>query len=82
MVCDLWHVESGNIVNTYATEREALSVVRSLLELNGLQYARTLSLGYEADDGSMGIIAEGDELLARAATIPGLAPSISPGGDD
>jgi hypothetical protein len=76
MIYDLWDVESGNIVNTYETEREALVVVRQLLELNGREYARVLSLGFENDDGSMGVVAEGEQLAARAqvALTPELAP--------
>ena len=70
MAYDLWDVESGNIVNTFDTEREALSVVRTLLSLNGQGYAGALSLGYEDDDGSMRIVAEGDELATRAASEP------------
>jgi len=79
MAYDLWDVESGNIVNTFETEREALAVVRTLLELNGQEYARALSLGYEADDGSMRIVAEGDELGALVATPPPTVPMTLPG---
>jgi hypothetical protein len=63
MAYDLWDVESGNIVNTFETEREALSVVRTLLDLNGPAYVQTLSLGHESDDGTMRIIAEGNQLI-------------------
>jgi hypothetical protein len=62
MAYDLWDVESGNIVNTFETEREARAAVRTLLDLNGPTYVRALSLGYEGDDGTMRIVAEGDEL--------------------
>jgi hypothetical protein len=41
---------------------------------NGPEYARVLSLGYEHDDGSMGIIAESDDLAARAATASKTVP--------
>ena len=80
MIYDLWDVESGNIVNTFETERDALHAVRTLLELNGPGYARALSLGYEDDDGSMGIVAEGDDLAARAATSATARPAALPGG--
>ncbi len=76
MIYDLWDVESGNIVNTYETERDARTVVRQLLELNGRQYAQALSLGFENDDGSMGIVAEGEQLLARAEAD--IAPELVP----
>jgi hypothetical protein len=67
MTYDLWDVESGNIVNTFETEHEALPVVRTLLDLNGPEHAQSLSLGCEGDDGSMRIVAEGGDLAARAA---------------
>jgi hypothetical protein len=78
MIYDLWDVESGNIVNTFETESEALSVVRTLLDLNEPEYARSLSLGFEDDDGSMEIVAEGDDLAARAATAANTKPAAFP----
>ncbi|MFN8635245.1 MAG: hypothetical protein U0893_15450 [Chloroflexota bacterium] len=69
MAYDLWDVESGNIVNTFETEREALTVVNTLLMLNGAGYAEALSLGYEGEDGSMQIVAEGVSLATRAASV-------------
>ena len=80
MTYDLWDVESGNIVNTFETEREALGVVRTLLDLNGPEYARCLSLGAEGDDGSMQIIAEGDDLATLALQAPTTKPVALPGG--
>lgn len=80
MTYDLWDVESGNIVNTFETEREALDVVRTLLDLNGPEYALALSLGFEGEDGSMRIIAEGDDLAARAAKSSTTRPVGLPGG--
>ena len=38
MFYELWDVRSGNIINTYDTEAEALDVVRQLVALNGLDY--------------------------------------------
>ena len=72
MIYDLWDTSSGNIINTYVTESEALAMVRDLVDANGAAFAEALSLGFEADDGSMGIIAEGRELEARAkaAAVP------------
>ena len=80
MTYDLWDVESGNIVNTFETKREALSVVRTLLDFNGWEYAQSLSLGSEDDDGSMRIVAEGDDLAARAAKAATTKPAALPGG--
>ena len=79
MPYDLWDVESGNIVNTFETERDALAVVRTLLDLNGPEYVQALSLGYEDDDGSMRIVAEGDRLASMLAESPPTTPGRLPG---
>lgn len=63
----LWDVEMGNIVGDFATEAEALSVVRELLDDNTPDYAEALTLGCTADDGTSRPVAEGQALadLAR-----------------
>jgi hypothetical protein len=66
MIYDLWDISSGNIIDTYETEAQALAMVRDLIEANGDDFADVLSLGYEADDGSVGIVAEGRDLEVRA----------------
>ena len=79
MAYDLWDVDSGNIVNTFETEQEALAVVRTLLDVNGPEYVQALSLGYEGDDGSMRIVAEGDRLASMLAESPPPTPERLPG---
>ena len=79
MAYDLWDIESGNIVNTFETEREALAVVRTLLDLNGPEYAQALSLGFEDDDGSMRIVAEGNHLTSLLAESSTATPERLPG---
>ena len=78
MIYDLWDTPSGNIINTYETEAQALAMVRDLIEANGEDFADALSLGYETDDGSVGIIADGRDLevRARAAAVPSV-PEVS-----
>jgi hypothetical protein len=66
MFYELWDVQSGNIINTYETEEQALVVVRGLLDLNGTDYARALSLSFEDDNEDTTVIAEGMALAARA----------------
>ena len=79
MAYDLWDVESGNIVNTFETEGDALAVVRTLLDLNGPAYVQALSLGHESDDGTMRIVAEGDDLAALLAESSSTTPMKLPG---
>jgi hypothetical protein len=71
MFYELWDVEDGNIVNTYDTEADALAAVRALLDLNGREYARALSLMFEDDDETTTLVAKGLALAERArATLP------------
>ncbi len=65
MFYELWDIRSGNIVNTYDTEDEALRVVRDLLTLNGPEYGSVLSLSCE-DDENTTLIAKGPALTQRA----------------
>ena len=66
MFYELWDVRSGNIINTYDTEDEALRVVRDLLALNGPDYGSVLSLSFEDDDENTTLIAKGTALAQRA----------------
>jgi hypothetical protein len=69
MFYELWDVRSGNIINTYDTEAEALGVVRHLVVLNGPEYARALSLSFEDDDENTTLIAKGTALAQRAQEL-------------
>ena len=69
MFYELWDIRSGNIVNTYDTEDEALRVVRDLLALNGPEYGRALTLCFEDDDENTTLIAKGPELVLRAQQL-------------
>ena len=61
---ELWDLRSGNIINTYDSESEALTVVRDLARLNGQDYVRTLSLTLEDDDETT-LVAKGTALAQR-----------------
>jgi hypothetical protein len=69
MFYELWDLQSGNIINTYDTEDEALDVVRELVAQNGLDYARALSLSVEDDDENLSLIAKGMSLAQRARVL-------------
>jgi hypothetical protein len=69
MFYELWDLRSGNIINTYDTEAEALVVVRDLLTLNGLDYAHQLSLSVEDDDEDVELVAKGTALAQRAQEL-------------
>ena len=62
----LWDVETGNVVGDFATEDEALAVVRELLDDNAPDYVDALSLGRTDDDRGTRLVAEGQRLAALA----------------
>lgn len=66
MFYELLDVETGNLIGTYESEAEALTIVRRAARLNGAAYVEALALGYEDDDGDGAQIAAGADLLARA----------------
>lgn len=74
MIYDLWDSASGNIIGTFDTREQALSVVREALSRHGVAYAEALLLGQEDSRGRSKAIAQGKKLvqLARATD-----PSIS-----
>ena len=69
MFYELWDVRSGNVINTYDTEYEALAMVRALVAANGPDYAHALSLSAEEDEETTTPIATGIELLQRASGL-------------
>jgi hypothetical protein len=74
---ELWDTESGNMVGDYASEAEALTVIRDALQRHGSSVVAVLALGAEHDDeaGSddeLPPVISGQELVA-------LARSDSPG---
>ena len=68
---ELWDTESGNMVGDYATEAEALTVVRNALRQHGSSVVATLALGAEHDDEAgndddLPPVISGQDLAARA----------------
>jgi hypothetical protein len=63
---ELWHMPSGNIVNTFESEADALVVVRRAYEQNGREAGEAFALGTEDRRGRSRQLAAGALLLARA----------------
>ncbi len=63
---ELWHVPSGNIVNTFSREDDALELVRQTYTAHGGDRASEFALGTEDQQGNSAQIATGTELLTRA----------------
>jgi hypothetical protein len=64
---DLWDTQGGNQLETFDTEADALSDAAGYLEVNAPDFAEFLSLGYEDDQGSYTMLAEGPALVERIA---------------
>ena len=65
MAYELWSIDTSNLQGTYDTEAAALEVVRQLLQEHGVDYVRTLLLGFENKRGHSRLIAGGDALVKR-----------------
>jgi hypothetical protein len=67
MIFELWDVESGNIVNTWESEAEALAEVRASVDAFGPSYVESWTLIRDDEpDSDLIVIAEGAALAARA----------------
>ncbi len=73
MAFELWSGASGNLLNVYETEAEALSAVFQVAAVNDQDYVAQLGLLHDNGRRSK-LVAQGDELLERArrANTPGL----------
>ncbi len=60
------HIPSGNLVNTFRREADALEIVRRTLNQDGHERAEELALGTEDRQGRTMQVALGSELLAPA----------------
>jgi len=63
----LWNIESGHYIGKYTDEDAAFATVGSLVAEYGDDYAKTLSLGRIADDGSVLPPLAGAELRAHVS---------------
>jgi hypothetical protein len=59
---ELWDVEGANLVGFYATEAEALAIVREMIDNNGVESVATYVLSTIDRDGTREVLADGDGL--------------------
>lgn len=73
MIYELWDVESGNRLERFESEMEALSAARDLLALNGPNFLDALMLGAFVQDRDAAVQPlpplDGDALLARIQAL-------------
>jgi hypothetical protein len=63
---ELWHMPTGNLVNTFEREADALVAVRRAYEQSGREAGESFALGTEDRRGRSRQLATGSDLLARA----------------
>jgi hypothetical protein len=63
---ELWDTLSGNLLDYFDTEADALHCVRNWFEMEDLDPNPELSLLFVFDDGKYAPIADGQELVSRA----------------
>jgi hypothetical protein len=66
---ELWDTESGNLLDDFDTELEALHTVRDLLALNKLDRAESLTLFRVDAQGHSTALAAGAELAKMARRV-------------
>ncbi|MGH2616743.1 MAG: hypothetical protein ACRDJC_16030 [Thermomicrobiales bacterium] len=66
---DLWDTETSNYYGRFEDEREALQLVRRLVNRFGESYAQDLGLGRVNDEGEILEPLSGDVLLARIKEV-------------
>jgi hypothetical protein len=66
---ELWDTETRNIVETFASEADALTAARELIAVNAPAYPGALALVFEDDEGETTFIARGAALAARARLV-------------
>ena len=64
---ELWDIETGNVVGSFARREDALGVVATLLRSFGSAYAYDLTLGRRDGAGVPQTVATGDDLLGTLA---------------
>lgn len=77
-----WDIETGNIVGSFSTRREALQTVAVLLRSYGNDDARHLALGQRDGTASMRIVSTGEALMAaggRHASDPARGSRVASG---
>jgi hypothetical protein len=69
MTYELWHLDAGSMIGSYANQDEALGIVRQAATRNGPQYVEAIALLRSDEDGRVQTIAEGDALADLAGIV-------------
>ncbi|MPZ13659.1 MAG: hypothetical protein GEU73_04425 [Chloroflexi bacterium] len=66
---ELWQSETRNLMGSFETEEEAVSLLRRMLRAHGPTYVQHIVLGYEDDDGHSKTLARGKELVDLVSRV-------------
>ncbi len=69
MQYEIYNRATGNLVDIFASEREALKLVREVLDEGGIDVVRSWSLGSPDEPGAA---LAGVDLIVRAEQLPAL----------
>jgi hypothetical protein len=69
MAFELWDVEANKYLGRFENERDALVLVRSLVDHYGPQYADKLDLGADTGDDAAAAPLSGAALIERAYAV-------------
>lgn len=72
---ELWYIDTGNIVDTFATEAAALTEIRALVDDYGTSSVNTMALLHTSNRGEKRLVAQGEELLNIVQTAERLGDS-------
>lgn len=67
---ELWDMRTGNLVGSWGTQADALSVIRRAVARQGAEAIGTLSLLCEDATGNTTLVAEGATLVELAEKAP------------
>lgn len=67
MIYELWDVPTANLIATFDTKEEALTVVRDTIAVHSAAFAEGYLLSQEDKAGRSRLIAEGKALVALAS---------------
>jgi hypothetical protein len=73
---ELWETRSGNLMGSFASEEEAVAVVRDAIKQHGRNYLESLVLAREEDEDTV-TIAEGMKLADLADRHAGRTISVA-----
>jgi hypothetical protein len=75
MYYELWDFASANMIGDYATEEEALAVIRGAVAEHGPAVVMALALGESDEHGNGRMIASGPDLIERAQRASAIVQS-------